>query len=293
VNLVVGATGMLGGQIVHRLVDAGKPVKALVRTTAAPAAVEDLKALGVDVVQGDLRDPASLTRACQGVATVISTATAISGRQPGDSISEIDHGGQRNLVDVAGASGVRHLIYTSFSGNLRTPEPLGDSKRAVERYLMDSDVGYTILRPTYFMEGWLSPFLGFDYPNAQARIYGSGRNPISWISLRDVAEFAARCVDNPDARGKVLELGGPEPLSPLAVVRIFEESGGRPFTVEHVPEDVLSAQLEQADNDVSKSVMGLMLDYARGDAKDMTEVLGAFPIRLSAVRDYATQVLAG
>jgi uncharacterized protein YbjT (DUF2867 family) len=293
VNLVVGATGMLGGQIVHRLVGSGKPVKALVRTTAAPAAVEDLNALGVDVVEGDLRDPASLTQACQGVGTVISTATAISGRQPGDSISEIDLGGQRNLVDVAGASDVRDLIYTSFSGNLRTPEPLGDSKRAVERYLMDSDVGYTILRPTYFMEGWLSPFLGFDYPNAQARIYGSGRNPISWISLRDVAEFAARCVDNPDARGKVLELGGPEPLSPLAVVRIFEESEGRPFTVEHVPEDVLSAQLEQADNDVSKSVMGLMLDYARGDAKDMTEVLGAFPIRLTAVRDYATRVLAG
>ena len=292
-NLVVGATGMLGGQIVHRLVGSGKPVKALVRTTAAPAAVEDLKALGIDVVEGDLRDPASLTRACQGVATAISTATAISGHQPGDSISEIDLRGQQNLVDAAGASGVRHLIYTSFSGNLRTPEPLGDSKRAVERSLMDSQVVYTILRPTYFMEGWLSPFLGFDYPNAQARIYGSGRNPISWISLQDVAEFAARCVDNPDARGKVLELGGPEPLSPLAVVRIFEESGGRPFTVEHVPEDVLSAQLEQADNDVSKSVIGLMLDYARGDAKDMTEVLGAFPIRLTAVRDYATRVLAG
>jgi uncharacterized protein YbjT (DUF2867 family) len=292
VNLVVGATGMLGGEIVRRLVRSGKPVKALVRPTARPEAVEDLKALGMQVVEGDLRDPASLTRACQGVATVISTATAISGHQPEDSISDIDLRGQRNLVDAAGGSGVRHLVYTSFSGNLRTPEPLGDSKRAVERYLMDSNVVYTILRPTYFMEGWLSPFLGFDYPNAQARIYGSGRNPISWISLRDVAEFAARCVDNLDARGRVLELGGPEPLSPLAVVRIFEESGGRPFTVEHVPEDVLSAQLEQADNDVSKSVIGLMLDYARGDAKDMTEVLGAFPIRLTAVRDYATRVLA-
>jgi hypothetical protein len=90
----------------------------------------------------------------------------------------------------------------------------------------------------------------------------------------------------------VLELGGPEPLSPLAVVRIFEEVGGRPFTVEHVPEDILSAQLEQADNDVSKSVTGLMLDYAHGDAKDMTEVLRHFPVRLTSVHDYATQVLS-
>jgi uncharacterized protein YbjT (DUF2867 family) len=292
-NLVVGATGMLGGHIARRLIESGKPVRALVRPTAAPASVKDLNALGIQIVEGDLRDPTSLTRACQGVATVISTATAIGGHQPGDSISDIDLRGHKSLVDAARGSGVRHLVYTSFSGNLRTPEPCGDSKRAVERYLIDGAVAYTILRPTFYMEGWLSPLLGFDYSNARARIYGAGRNPISWISFRDVAEFAARCVDNPDARGKVLELGGPEPLSPLAVVRIFEESGGRPFTVEHVPEDVLSAQLEQADNDVSKSVMGLMLDYARGDTKDMTEVLGAFPIRLTAVRDYATRILAG
>jgi uncharacterized protein YbjT (DUF2867 family) len=291
VNLVVGATGMLGGEIVHRLVESDKPVKALVRTTATPAAVEDIKALGIEIVEGDLRDPASLTRACQGVATVISTATAIRGHQPEDSIPDIDLRGQQNLVDAAGASGVRHFIYTSASGNLRTPEPLGDSKRAVERHLMERDLVYTILRPTFLMEGWLSPFLGFDYPNARARIYGSGRNPISWISFRDVAEFAARCVDNPDARGRILELGGPEPVSPLAVVRIFEQVGGRPFTVEHVPEDVLSAQLEQADNDAAKSAIGLMLDYASGDAKDMTEVLRAFPVRLTSVRDYATLVL--
>ena len=157
---------------------------------------------------------------------------------------------------------------------------------------MEENLGYTILRPTFYMEGWLSPLLGFDYKNAQARIYGAGRNPISWISFRDVAEFAARCVDNPDARGMILELGGPEPLAPLAVVRIFEEIGGRTFTVEHIPEDLLSAQFEQADDDVPKSVTGLMLDYASGDPKDMTEVLRTFPAQLTSVRDYATRVLA-
>jgi uncharacterized protein YbjT (DUF2867 family) len=291
-NLVVGATGMLGGPIARRLVESGKSVRALVRPTAAPASVKDLHALDIQVVEGDLRDPPSLTRACQGVATVITTATAIGGRQPGDSIPDIDLRGHKNLVDAARGSGVTHLVYTSFSGNLRTPEPLGDSKRAVERYLMEGAIVYTILRPTFYMEGWLSPLLGFDYSNAQARIYGAGRNPISWISSRDVAEFAVRCVDNPDARGRVLELGGPEALGPLAVVRIFQEVGGRTFAVEHVPEDVLSAQLEQADDDVSKSVIGLMLDYAGGDAKDMTQVLRAFPVPLTSVRDYATRVLA-
>jgi uncharacterized protein YbjT (DUF2867 family) len=291
-NLVVGATGMLGGEIARRLVESGKPVRALVRPTAAPASIQSMESFGIQIVEGDLRDPASLTRACQGVVTVISTATAIGGRQPGDSIPDIDLRGSQNLVDAAGGAGARHVVYTSFSGSLQTSEPLGDSKRAVERYLMEGDIGYTILRPSFYMEGWLSPFLGFDYGNARARIYGSGRNPISWISFLDVAEFAVRCVDNPHARGRVLELGGPEPLAPLAVVGIFEEVGGRTFTVEHVPEDLLSAQFEQADDDVAKSIFGLMLDYAGGDPKEMTEVLRAFPVQLTAVRDYATRMLA-
>jgi hypothetical protein len=43
----------------------------------------------------------------------------------------------------------------------------------------------------YFKEVWLSPIVGFDFPNGQATIYGEGRTPISWISLYDVARFAA------------------------------------------------------------------------------------------------------
>ena len=55
---------------------------------------------------------------------------------------------------------------------------------------------YTILRAGYFMEAWLSPAVGFDPINAKATIYGAGQNPISWISLQDVAQFAVTSLDN-------------------------------------------------------------------------------------------------
>src|SRR5881275_1505101 len=87
-----------------------------------------------------------------------------------------------------------------------------------------------------------APALGFDAPNAQARIYGSGTNPISWISLGDVAQFVVLALNHPAARNAILELGGPAAISPLEVVRAFEQTGGRPFTVEHVPEEALRAQ---------------------------------------------------
>jgi len=77
-----------------------------------------------------------------------------------------------------------------------------------------SGIAYTILRPTFFTEIWLSPAVGFDATNATATIYGAGQNPISWISLGDVAEFAVCCRDNPEARNAILELGGPQALSP-------------------------------------------------------------------------------
>jgi len=56
-----------------------------------------------------------------------------------------------------------------------------------------------------------------------------------------VADFAVQCLPNPAARNAVIELGGPEALSPVEVVRIFEEVGGRPFKMQFVPEEALQA----------------------------------------------------
>lgn len=87
-------------------------------------------------------------------------------------------------------------------------------------------MSHTVLQPTFFTEVWLSPAVGFDAANAKATIYGSGENRIHWISFVDVARLAA-AVGNPAARNATIRLGGPEGLSPLEVVRIFEEAGRR------------------------------------------------------------------
>jgi hypothetical protein len=69
----------------------------------------------------------------------------------------------------------------------------------------------------------------------------------------------------PKARNAVIELGGPEALSPLEVVRIFEELQGRKFDVEHVPEEALSSSEKTASDPLQQSFAGLMLYYSRGD----------------------------
>lgn len=285
-NLVVGATGLLGSEICGVLAAEGKPAKALVRGTSDPGKVGQLAMLRLEIVRGDLKDPSSLEAACRGVTAVISTASSALSRADGDSIQTVDLQGQINLIDAAKVAGVSRFILISFP-HTGIEFPLQTAKRTVEEHLKASGINYTILQPTVFMEVWLSPALGFDGANAKARIYGAGKNKISWISLRDVARFAVAILDHPDARNEVIPLGGPEALSPLEVVKTFEQVQGRPFEVAHVSEQVLREQTEISSDPLQQSFAGLMLNYAEGSVIDMRETLRRFPVQLTSVEEYA------
>src|SRR5439155_774847 len=76
VILVVGATGLLGGEICRVLTQRGTPVRALVRGTSNPDRVAHLKSVGAEQVRGDLKDRPSLDAACRGASAVISTASS-------------------------------------------------------------------------------------------------------------------------------------------------------------------------------------------------------------------------
>jgi uncharacterized protein YbjT (DUF2867 family) len=164
----------------------------------------------------------------------------------------------------------------------------------VEGELAEEGPTYTVLQPTFFTEVWLSPAVGFDAANASARIYGSGQNKISWISYFDVASFAAASVDNPAARNCVIKLGGPEALSPLQVVQIFEGVSGRKFAVTHVSEEELRAQRAGAADSLQEAFAALMLSYACGqviDPKPASEIFPTLVSNLTSVQDYAQRLL--
>jgi NADH dehydrogenase len=258
----------------------------LVRVTSDPAKVSRLRGLGMDVVQGDLKDRSSLDAACRGASVAISTASSTLSRREGDSIESVDRQGQLNLVEAAEVAGVKHFVLISFP-NVDIDFPLQSAKRAVEDRLRRGRMKYTILQPTCFMEVWLSPALGFDPARASVQVYGRGHNKISWISFQDVAKFAVAALDNPRASNKVIKLGGPDALSPLEVVRLAEQAVGKQAVVQHVPEEALRAQYDAATESLQKSLAALMLYHARGDVIDMTEAMRALPVRdLRSVREF-------
>jgi len=289
--LIVGATGLVGGEVCSRLAERGEAVRAFVRATSSPEKTGRLNAQGVELFLGDLKDPSSVGSACRGVEAVISTASSTLSRQPGDSIESVDLAGQMNLVEAAKAAGVERFVLVSFRRPPGFSFPLGDAKEKVERAI--ADMNFTTIRASWFMEVWLSPALGFGYPNARARIYGPGTSPVSWVSFRDVAEICATAIRHPGAACATIEFGGPEALSPLEVVARFEKIGGIPFDLEHVPEGALRAQFESAADSMQKSFAALMLGYLLGDAMDMAPVIQKFGLKLTSVDEYARRVLAG
>jgi uncharacterized protein YbjT (DUF2867 family) len=287
---VVGATGLLGGEICHLLAKQGKPARALVRGSSDPGKVAHLRNLGIEIVQGDLKHAASLHAACRGATVVVSTASSMLSRQGGDSIDSVDRQGQLDLIDAAGKAGIRQFVLISFP-DIDISFPLQSAKRIVEDRLQHGPMTYTILQPTCFMEIWLSAALGFDPAHGSARIYGTGHNKLSWISFFDVARFTVAAVGNPQVSNVTIKLGGPEALSQFEVVQMAEQLTGKAITVQNVPDDALRAQQAAAVDPLQQSMAALMRYCARGDAIEMSETLRTLRMpRLKSVREYLATI---
>ncbi|HWA72265.1 MAG TPA: SDR family oxidoreductase [Polyangiaceae bacterium] len=302
VTLVVGASGLLGGHVVQLARQVGQAVRATLRPQSSAQSRAALLGQGVPVVEADLKRPATLLAACAGARSVICTATAAT--RPSESITTVDAGGLAALIDAAKQSGVEHFVLVSFppivlelrSGRLtRTVDfALQEAKRRAEQYLADSEMNFTVLQPTSFMEFWLSPFAGFDVANGQAVTFGEGEKPVNWISVGDVARFAIAAAHEPNFAKRTLLLYGPDPLSPMSVVRIFQELGGGPVEVQHVPESVLEEQFvaaTQMEDWSGQARAAIALATARGLPGDPHAAREALPGKLTTVREYLSSIV--
>ena len=230
--LIVGASGHLGQAVAARLLAQGKSVRLMTRT---PAALARFKQQGAEVVPGDLRNPAQLKRACLGVEQVLAAAHALNGK--GDNNPEtVDDLGNRHLIDAARASGVEHFIYLSILGaRADNPLPFFRIKYNIEEYLRKSGVSFTILRPTAYMELW-GQLIGVPIlQQGKATIFGSGNNPINFVSVEDVADMVCLALDDRRLRNRCIDIGGPENLTMNQVALLFEKLCGHPAKKRHIP----------------------------------------------------------
>ncbi len=217
--LVVGASGLLGGLITRQLLAREKEVRILVRPNSAAEEMAKhgmatsamaLIDAGAKPFLGDLKDPASLGRACVGVHTLITTANSIL-RGGADTIASVDLNGTKSLIDAAQSAGVRHFIYVSVLGSAPDhPNPFISAKGQCEVHLKQSGLTYTILKPGFFMEVWIGAIVGGPLQARQpVTLIGRGTCKQVFVSMADVAAYALAAINHPKAENREIEIGGP------------------------------------------------------------------------------------
>jgi uncharacterized protein YbjT (DUF2867 family) len=288
--LIVGASGTLGQAVARRALQAGLPVRALSRQPEAGLA--ELKSAGAEVVAGDLRDPESLRRACDGVTQVIASAHSIFGRGAERS-ALVDDKGHRDLIDAARAAGVTYFCYISARGAAPDhPSAFLRYKYAVEQYLQASGLPFTIIRPTAFLETHAYKLLGQPIlEKGKTTIFGQGTGRRNFVAVDNVADLVMRALADPEAVGQIIEIGGPPEnnLTNKEVAALFEKAADRPAKISHVSRGllrVMSPLLRPLHPGLSQ-VMALALhDDVHDTTFDAGPLLKRYPLLLTRLEDW-------
>jgi uncharacterized protein YbjT (DUF2867 family) len=289
-NLVVGATGSLGGRITRTLLAQGKAVRFLARNNPISAelakqgranTVQSLAEAGAQPVYGDLKDPSSLAVACRGCHTVITTATSTQ-RGGDDTLGSVDLQGTQNLIEAAKSAGVRRFLYISVRDASRDhPLPLFQYKGTNESNLEKSGMTYTILQPAVFMEIWIGMVVGIPLMTQQPiRLMGQGDHHHNFISEPDVAAFAIAALDNPRADNQRLMIGGPASFTWTEVVAAVGKAMGAPLPVDYVPVGTPVPYLP-AEAQILFGAFETFETYV-----DMSELAPAFGVKLTTLDEY-------
>ena len=290
--LIVGASGVLGRATTRQLLIAGHRVRALTRT---PDHCADLQEMGAEVLQGDLIDPPSLQRACQGVEAVLAAAHQLLGKGPYRS-EAVDDAGHRALIDTAKAAGVKHFVYTSAQHAAADhPTDFYRTKAKIEAYLKASGLSYTILRPPAFMEWHVHNLLGATIlTTGKTTIYGKGDNPINFIAGEDVASFAVMALTNRRLSNRSIDIGGPDNLSKNQIVQLYEKHANRQAKVTHVPTGVMKVMgpvLRPLDPVISRLMSFSVWADTSDQRFDPAAMLKEFPMTLTGVDHFVRRAV--
>jgi uncharacterized protein YbjT (DUF2867 family) len=238
--LVTGATGAQGSSVVNALLASTQyGVRALTRNAQSPKAKE-LQQQGVEVVEGDFEDVASLKKAMQGVYGVFGLTNFWEHYE-----KEYQHG--KNLIDAVHTVGVQHFVYSSLPSYLalskgELPVPHCDMKAALKEYTKKLQVPASFVQIAFYYENFLSFFpLQKDEQSGFSFGFSQGDTKLSMASVEDIGGVVAAVFNHPDEyMGRTVGVVG-EDLTCAEYAQIMSKVLGHKVSFNYIPRDVFAA----------------------------------------------------
>ncbi|MDQ6773417.1 MAG: NAD(P)H-binding protein [Candidatus Dormibacteraeota bacterium] len=225
--LVTGATGFIGGNVVAALAEAGTPVRALVRNAARAS-----QPAGVEVVEGDLTQPATLPAAVAGVATVVhAAAITASLKEPyRDAYDLINRAGTENLVAAAATAKVSRLVVMSGLGTKPAPAATYMATRwGLEEAVRSGSVPYVILQPSVLFGAgaeFVSALAGVVRRFPLVPMVGGPELRFQPLWIEDLTRCLVAATADDGLVGRAIALGGAEQLDQRALLEAIAEALG-------------------------------------------------------------------
>ncbi len=222
--VVVGATGNLGGKIVHALLAKGADVKAIVRAETDAKKIHGLEEKGVKVHQVDMRDKAEIARHCTGAHCVVS---ALAGLE--DTIVDA----QKIILDAAIEAKVQRFVPSDYSidfTNLLEGQNRNlDFRREFHRYLDKSPIKATTIFNGPFMDLLTTDMPLVMFKQKRILCWGDPNQKMEFTTTYDVAEFTAEAAMDEDTP-RYLRIAG-DRLSCNDFVKLLTELTGEKYKI--------------------------------------------------------------
>lgn len=231
--LITGATGTVGSETVKVMSELDVHVRAGVHSLIKGDRFRGLP--HVDMVHLVFQDPETLRVAFTGVDRVFLITPLMENQVEA----------AKKMIDMARQTGVRHIVRLSVSGAVvDSGIQLGRWHREVERYLEQSGIAYTHLRPTTFMQNFVtSAATSICESNAIYMPLGHAR--INFVDARDVAAVVRAVLTEAGHENKVYEITGPEAITVNDVAHALTQATDRLITYVDVSEEAAMQAMRQ------------------------------------------------
>ncbi len=275
--LVTGASGTIGRELVQQLEYSGA---SFVAGSSSGKSVE-----GVETRRIDLSDPATLGSGFSGIDTLFLLLPLQT------NMLEL----ARNAVAAAKTAGVKHIVRSSGAGaDPASPVAIARVAGQVDQLVIASGIANTLLRPTNFMQNYVTYF--GDMIRAGALHLSQGNGKVSFIDARDIAAVAAKVLMQPgDHVGKIYTLTGAAALSNGEATARIGAVLGRQLDYVSVPDEAAIASMRAAGMDdwlidIQMSLNRIIAaGYAAGISPDVHTLLGRAPLAFERfVQDHQT-----